>query len=168
MAVDTRAAAQQVMDIVPLVMRIVAAELRRTEYMLAPSHFRLLLMLDCCSCSVSQLAERQVVSLPTMSNSVTTLVERGWVTRVPAAHDRRTVLVELTPAGRAVLAGAQRQVEARVAEELASLSAADRETLVAGLAILRAVFAPALRQETDRLAVVDAIEKPAVATRAEE
>jgi DNA-binding MarR family transcriptional regulator len=147
MTVETRIAARQILEIVPLVMRIVAAEVRRTGYALAPSHFCLLRMLARCPCNLSQLAERQAVSLPTMSNSIATLVERGWVKRTQVPHDRRAVLIELTPAGQAVLADVQRQVEARVTELLAPLSDADRDALVAGLAILRDAFAPAIQAE---------------------
>jgi hypothetical protein len=46
-----------------------------------------------------------------------------------------------------VLADVQRQVEARVTELLAPLSDADRDALVAGLAILRDAFAPAIQAE---------------------
>jgi DNA-binding MarR family transcriptional regulator len=52
---------------------------------------------------LSELAEKQAVSLPTTSHSIGKLVERGWVTRSRAHRDWRIVEVELTPAGRAAL-----------------------------------------------------------------
>jgi DNA-binding MarR family transcriptional regulator len=147
MSVETDTLSRQVLEIIPLVMRTVAAEMRRTGHTMAPSHFRLLAMLARCPCNLSQLAERQAVSLPTMSNSITTLVERGWVKRTQVAYDRRVVLIELTPEGRMVLADMQHQVEARVAELLAPLSEAERDTLLVGLAVLRHTFAPAVQLE---------------------
>jgi len=128
-------------------MRTLAAELRRTGHPVAPSHFRLLGMLAYHSCNLSELAARHAVSLPTMSNSITTLVEQGWVKRVPAVHDRRMVLIELTPAGQAVLAEAERQAEVRMTELLAPLSKADHDTLLAGLAVLRDVFGAATESQ---------------------
>ncbi len=68
------------------------------------------------SCNLSELALRQAVSLPTMSNSISVLVERGWVKRVPSPDDRRRVVLELTSEGRVVLCQMQGQAEARVAE----------------------------------------------------
>ncbi len=138
MSADTHTAAREVLEIIPLVMRTVAAELRRAGQ--APSHFRLLAMLAHRASNLSELAEKHAVSLPTMSNTISTLVERGWVKRTQAAHDRRQVLIELTPAGRTVLAAIRRQAEAHVAELLAPLSQSERKTLLAGLAILREVF----------------------------
>ena len=133
-------AARQVLEVIPLVMRTLASEIRRTRHTLAPVHFRLLVLLAERPHSVSELAEKQAVSLPTMSNSITTLVERGWVERVRPSHDRRLVLVELTPAGRGVLREILRPIEAHVTELLASLSPTECDQLLAGCAILRAAF----------------------------
>jgi DNA-binding MarR family transcriptional regulator len=136
-------AARQVLEVIPLVMRTLASEMRRTRHTLAPVHFRLLVLLAEHPHSVSELADKQAVSLPTMSNSITTLVERDWVKRARPSHDRRLVLVELTPAGRAALKEILRPMEARVAELLASLSTTECDQLLAGCAILRAAFARA-------------------------
>jgi len=143
MPTKTQTAVEQLLGVVPMVMRTLASELRRTEYMLAPAHFRLLFILAERPRNVSELAGEQAVSLPTMSNSVTTLVERGWVRRVRDPQDRRMVLIELTPSGRAVLSEIRDQIEVRVTELLASLSPAECDQLLTGLAILDAVFARA-------------------------
>lgn len=144
MSSKAQTAARQVLEVVPLVMRTLASELRRTRHTLAPVHFRLLVLLAERPHNLSELAERQSVSLPTMSNSITILVERGWVKRVRPSHDRRMVVVELTPAGRAVLKEILRPVEARVAELFGSLSPAECDQLLAGCAILRAAFSRAV------------------------
>jgi DNA-binding MarR family transcriptional regulator len=133
----------QVLETIPLVMRTLASEFRHAGYTLAPPHFRLLFLLAKRAHNLSELAEKQAVSLPTMSNSVTTMVERGWVKRVRAPHDRRMVVVELTPAGRAVLGDIRCTVEARVTELLASLSPVERDRLSAGLEVLDSAFARA-------------------------
>ncbi len=142
MATKTQIAARRALEVIPLVMRTLAFELRRTQYGVAPVHFRLLFILAERSHNLTELAEKQGVSLPTISNSISTLVDRGWVRRVRAAHDRRIVLVALTPAGRSVLGEIMRTVEARVTESLACLSSTECEQLLVGLAILRAALAP--------------------------
>jgi len=141
MSSTTQAVVRQVLETIPLVMRTLASELRHTGYTPAPAHFRLLFILASRPHNLSELAEKQAVSLPSMSNSITTLVGRGWVKRVRASHDRRVVLIELTPAGREVLGDIQCRVEARMTELLGSLSPAACDQLSVGLEILRSAFA---------------------------
>lgn len=135
------ACAQQVVAVILLVMQTLASEMRRTEPGLAPAHLRLLTVLAQRAHHLRELAEVQEVTLPTMSSSVTTLVERGWVSRIRDARDRRMVLIELTPAGWAVLEDIKGKIEAHVGEFLGPLSATDCQQVLAGLAILRAAFA---------------------------
>ena len=135
-------AAREVVDLVPLVMRTLAAALRQADPGLAPPHLRLLGMLAARPCSLSELAERHGVSRPTASNSVSALVARGWVQRRRDPADRRRVRLELTPEGRRVLQRTRVQVEAYVAERLAALPVEDQARLLEGLRLLRAAFTP--------------------------
>lgn len=140
MSTKVQAAVREVLETIPLVMRALYAELRHIEYALPPAHFRLLHILAERPHNLSELAEKQRVSRPTMSNSISTLVERGWVKRVRDPHDRRMVLIELTPAGREMLSEIRRQAEERVTELLAPLSPAECDQLVVGLTVLRAAL----------------------------
>jgi DNA-binding MarR family transcriptional regulator len=148
----TLEAARQVTEIIPLTMRTVGAEMRRVGHGLIPVHMRILGMCTKRVWTLSELAEAQAVSLPSMSKTVNTLVERGWLTRTQSEEDRRVVRIGLAPAGQQVLDKAQRHTQARVAELLAPLSADELETLLAGLAILHdaflAAFEPENREET--------------------
>lgn len=146
-SVEPLVAARQVLQIIPLVMRVVAAELRSAPHVIVPAHYRLLHMLCRGSRNLSDMAEIQAVSLPTMSNTIDTLEERGWVVRTRSADDRRVVLVELTPAGRSVLEAVEQQAEERLAALLGLLSDEERRTLVDGLEILRRAFAGAAQDE---------------------
>jgi len=140
MPTKTQMAVRQVLGVVPTVMRTLASELRRTEYTPAPVHFRLLAILAERPRNLSELAQKQAVSLPTMSSSISTLVERGWVKRVRDPQDHRMVLIELSTAGRAVLNEIRGEIEVRVMELLASLSPNECDQLLAGLAILGGIF----------------------------
>lgn len=140
---DNRTLARQFLEIIPLVMRVVAADLRRSELTIDPAYFRLLDMLSKRAWSLSELAEKQAVSLPTMSKTISTLEERGWVERLRSSEDRRVVLVELTPAGRVALNAVHAQMLTRVAGVLEPLSAAQRQELASGLDSLRQVFSAA-------------------------
>jgi DNA-binding MarR family transcriptional regulator len=81
------------------------------------------------------------VSLPTMSNSVTALVHRGWIRRSAPGKDRRSVLIDLTPSGRAALERVGRIAEAHLSDMLAPLDRTARRRLIAGLGVLRKLFA---------------------------
>ena len=133
--------ARAILRIIPLVMRTVAAELRAAGELPAPAHFGLLSMLAEHPRTLTELALLQGVSLPTMSNSVSAMVHRGWVRRTAAlARDRRVVMVEVTAAGKAVVERVGRAAEAHLADQLAPLDQASRRKLQSGLAVLRRAF----------------------------
>lgn len=138
---QARETARDLLQIVPLVMRKVAAELRSAGEFPAPAHFGLLMKLSEQPRTLSDLATLIGVSPPTMSNSISALVQRGWVRRAAPARDRRVVIVEVTAAGRAALDRVGRAAEAHIAEALEGLDATARRRLQAGLAVLRKVFA---------------------------
>lgn len=135
-----RVTAREVLAIVPLVMRTVAAELRAAGELPAPAHFGLLTVLSEQPRTLSELAALQGVSLPTMSNSISAMVGRGWVRRGTPGPDRRVVVIEVTPTGRAALDRVQRAAEAHLARILAPLDPRARRVLKAGLLVLRSVF----------------------------
>jgi DNA-binding MarR family transcriptional regulator len=140
---EVKAAAQAILQVIPRIMRTIGSSQRWSGLAVSPAHFRLLSVLAHHPCNLSELAVKQAVTLPTMSNSISVLVERGWVNRVPSPDDRRKVLLELTPDGRAALAKMKNEAQARVAELLDDLSPDDLKSLAAGLAILDRALASA-------------------------
>jgi DNA-binding MarR family transcriptional regulator len=147
---QARDTARDILQIIPLVMRAVAAELRSAGELPAPVHFGLLSMLSQHSRSLSELASLQGVSLPTMSSSISAMEERGWVRRAVPEGDRRVVTVEVTPAGRGALDRVARAAEGHLAEVLAPLDAPSRRRLHTGLGILRKVFTPLTPSPAER------------------
>ena len=139
--VQARDTAREILEIIPLVMRTVAAELRAAGELPAPAHFGLLMTLNERARTLTELAAVRGVSLPTMSNSISAMVERGWVRREAPEGDRRVVMIDVTPAGRAALERVSRAAEAHLADALAPLDLPARRRLVGGLAVLRKVFA---------------------------
>jgi DNA-binding MarR family transcriptional regulator len=138
---QARDTARDILEIIPLVMRTVAAELRAAGEMPAPAHFGLLSLLSVRPRMLTDLASMQGVSLPTMSSSITAMVERGWVKRTAPEEDRRVVMVEVTATGRAALERVSRAAEAHLADVLGPLDLSSRRRLVSGLGVLRKVFA---------------------------
>lgn len=141
-ATQARESARDILRIVPLVMRSVAAELRGAGELPAPAHFGLLTVLAAQPrpLTLTELAALQGVSLPTMSNSITALVGRGWVRRTTGAADRRQTRIAVTAKGRDTVGRVGRSAEAHLAERLADLDEHARQRLQDGLQVLRQVF----------------------------
>ena len=140
---QARESAREILEIIPLVMRTDAAELRAAGELPAPAHFGLLSVLSVRPRMLTDLASLQGVSLPTMSSSISAMVERGWVKRTAQGDDRRVVMVEVTGTGRAALERVTRAAETHLAEMLAPLDVPARRRLLGGLGVLRKVFGAA-------------------------
>jgi DNA-binding MarR family transcriptional regulator len=137
---SSRAIAVKILKLMPAIMRTVGSELRRDNPYLTPSHLGVLGILSQRPCSLSQLSEILAVSLPTMSNSVSTFVKRGWVKRKHAADDRRFIRIELTAAGRKRLEDVLDRVELRLTAQLAPLPKAKRQGVDAALTLLQGIY----------------------------
>jgi DNA-binding MarR family transcriptional regulator len=137
---QARESARDILEIIPLVMRTVAAELRAAGDMPAPAHFGLLSILNVRPRKLTDLASTQGVSLPTMSNSISAMAERGWVRRTAPDGDRRVAMIEVTATGRAAFERVSRCAEGHLSEVLALLDMPARRRLQGGLGVLRRVF----------------------------
>src|SRR6478735_5077961 len=120
-------------DLVVQAARLVRAVRRELEL---PAVTRIVSLLDEVGpVGITQLAELDRCSQPTMSNAVTQLVEQGWATKEPNPADARGTVVTLTDAGRAEL----QRVRARHGERVAELLAPTRtsEEVATAVAVLR-------------------------------
>jgi DNA-binding MarR family transcriptional regulator len=131
---ETNSTARRLLDITLLLMRSLAAEMRKGEPGLTPMHVGLLAKIEAGETNMSELAQHLSVRLPTISKSVKLLVERGWVERWVPEENRRVSMVRLTPEGRRVFAGTQRKAEDHVAGLLDTLTAAERKRVDSALA----------------------------------
>jgi DNA-binding MarR family transcriptional regulator len=84
-----------------------------------------------------ELAEAERVRPPTVTKIVARLEERELVQRTPHPTDRRQVILSATPAGRAMLAQFERAREEWLAQQLAELTADEREVLRRAAELLR-------------------------------
>lgn len=86
---------------------------------------------------ISDLAELDHCSQPTMTTQVRRLEDAGLVTRTTDPHDARAVRIRITPAGSAMLARVRADRAAVIDPQIEGLSAADRATLAAAVAVMR-------------------------------
>lgn len=103
---------------------------------IAPHLFSVLAHIEKGASTPGELADREKVSPPSMTRSVATLVEQGYVVRAADATDRRCVRLALTPAGEQVLAETRASRDAWMAQRVGELTAYERGILREASAIL--------------------------------
>lgn len=83
---------------------------------------------------VSELADLEQMSRPTMSSHIKRLEQAGWIARqAPDSQDKRRVGLVLTPAGRRAMDAVRRQRNDWLAGRLAGLAPEAREALRAAI-----------------------------------
>ncbi len=143
MDVSARRVAGEVLEVIPLVTRRVAQDLRKSDHSMKLAYVGLLGMVAQNPRSLSELSDLHAASMPTMSKTITTIETLGWVVRTRSKTDRRVVMIEATPAGRAALKEVYDRAITPISGALDSLTVAQRQKLSAGLRILRDAFADA-------------------------
>jgi DNA-binding MarR family transcriptional regulator len=131
------AGTSELLDVVNLVTQAVWADLRRSNQAIELSQWLMLRRIGRSPCTMSELARHRGVGLPTISKSVEMIVRRGWVERWVDKVDRRQTLVRLTARGRRVLHDYRKRAEVLIDNQLASLTAHEREAIAANLEKLR-------------------------------
>jgi DNA-binding MarR family transcriptional regulator len=141
MAVSAQKVAGEVLEVIPLVTRRVAADLRKSQRSMKLAYVGLLGMVAKNTRSLGELSDFHAVSMPTMSKTITTIENLGWVARSRSTVDRRVVMIKATPAGRAALKEVYDLAVVPISEILASLPATQLQELSDALKILRNAFA---------------------------
>ena len=134
-------ATREVLAVLPLLNRIVGAEVRREAGEdTTIGQFRVLAHLADGPLTLSVLAKRRRVSLQSMSELAQTLVERGWIARTPDPTDRRQHLLQLTEPGSAHYLRVQEMTIRQLAPLLAQLSPDEMAAVRMALPALRRVL----------------------------
>jgi DNA-binding MarR family transcriptional regulator len=136
--------AHELLEVVPIVIRVIRAQMRRHRSLaLTVPQFRALVFIgDNPGTSLSQVAEFVGITLPSTSTLVDGLVQRKLVTRQYATGDRRRVTLNLTARGRQDIQQAREHTQAYLAECLAALPQTQRDTVTEAMTILRRLFVP--------------------------
>jgi DNA-binding MarR family transcriptional regulator len=144
MSASADAIARELLDVVPVIMRTIRAEMRshRSNDLTVPL-FRTLLFLERHpGVSLQELAGHLGLTSPSACKIVDGLVLHFLVRRQHSNTDRRKITLALTPEGQAVLDKARTSTQARLADLLASLSAEQRETVFQALQTIQPLFLP--------------------------
>ncbi len=134
--------AQEVLEVVPLVMRAIRVQMRsQAAPGLSLPQFHVLGFLDRNpGASLSQAAEYIGVTLPSMSKMVDGLVIEKLLTREFQPEDRRRATLELTPQGRALLRSARVSAQTHFADLFEMLPASRRATVLQAMETLLSLF----------------------------
>lgn len=134
--------ANELLAVLPLITRLVAAEVRREggEETTVGQFLALELLAD-APMSLSMLARTRHVSMQTMGEVVQTLVQRGWVERTQHPNDRRSWLLMLTPDGREHHDNMRVHTLERMAPFLNQLNDDERVAVQTAFVALRRIFA---------------------------
>jgi DNA-binding MarR family transcriptional regulator len=142
--------ARELLDTLPMGIRVIRRHMRRHRSGLTVPQFRTLCFLtDTPGSSLSAVADFVGLSLPAMSRLVDGLVDKGLMQRRPCSDDRRQVRLSITPPGEAAITEARQLAQARLAEAVAPLTQVQRAALIETMAVLRDIFARDLAGDDD-------------------
>jgi DNA-binding MarR family transcriptional regulator len=134
--------AARLVDIAPLVVRFIRAQMRRQMPGLTMAQFRTMAFLYRRSgCSLRALAVHLGVTPPTCSVLVDRLVRRGVVSRTPSRASRREIALSLTRRGRRQFEVAKEAARRQTAGVLGSLPDPALRRLIHDLDALAVAFA---------------------------
>jgi MarR family transcriptional regulator for hemolysin len=140
------ACGREVLDVVPLAMRAIRAQLRKhgAKEVSVPQ-FRTLAYLNRHEgTSLSDVAEHIGLTLPSMSALVDSIVMKGLVIRQTHPEDRRRMTLALTERGRATLRVAHEAAASYLEKKIGQLSATERATVIEAMQVLKRIFRKAV------------------------
>jgi len=134
--------AHEVLDVVPMVFRVIRTELRKygAKEMSVPQFRTLAFVYRNEGASLSEVADHMALTLPTMSMLVDGLIVHGFVNRREDPEDRRRMTLTLTRDGRARFESARESTMTYLEQRLRQLSPSERATITASMRILRERF----------------------------
>ena len=138
----TQDTAQQLLDVVPLVMRTIRSKLRelRAAEISVPQFRALVYINRHDGASLSDLTVHIGLTLPSMSKLIDGLVNRKLVNRLTHNTDRRRIRLSLTPQGRDELNAAYKHTQKFLASKISTLAVEDLVAISQVMKTLKELF----------------------------
>jgi DNA-binding MarR family transcriptional regulator len=128
-------------DLLAVVARLNRFATQRIQMQLPAAQARLLSTIDAHGeARICDLAAVDHCSQPTMTTQVRRLEDAGLVTRAADPGDARAVRIRITPQGLQTLNRVRADRASAIEPQLANLKAADRQTLLDAVTVLRRVL----------------------------
>jgi DNA-binding MarR family transcriptional regulator len=141
--------AREVLDVIPMMMRVIRIEMRsqRSPDLTVP-HFRALLFISRNpGSSLLAVAEYLGLTSPTVCKMIDGLVHNSLVKREASSADRRKIILTLTTQGWAILEKARNGTLARLAGILSPLAPQESEVVFQAMKLLHPLFLQRYDQE---------------------
>lgn len=130
--------AEELAAVSPRVMWVMRGAIPTRDCGLSLVQFGVLKVLSHGARRPSELAERMIVSRPTITASIDRLLKRGLVKRHLDPQNRRQTILELTEEGERIIEKCQEEIVQRVAGRIVNgLTREEREALLTGLKAVR-------------------------------
>ncbi|MBW4436448.1 MAG: MarR family transcriptional regulator [Pleurocapsa minor GSE-CHR-MK-17-07R] len=139
---DLNALAKLMIDVVPRIMRSMSGDVRDASAETTDTQMAVLYILGDRNLSLTSLAEYMSVSTAAMTKTITTMEERGWVTRLRSTVDKRQVSISVTPEGFRARQVLEEHVASQLVGILSRLDDTEQRLLMAGFQTLRSLFVP--------------------------
>jgi DNA-binding MarR family transcriptional regulator len=138
-----RPTADSVLEVTPLVMRVIRKEFRsqRGPGFTVPEFRSLAFVNRSPGASLNEVADHLGLEPPTASKLVETLVQRGLVRREEDPDDRRRVRLNILPKGKVAIDKAYEHTRLFLVRRLAHLSDEERKTVLRSMELLKHAFA---------------------------
>jgi DNA-binding MarR family transcriptional regulator len=136
--------AHEILDIVPIIMRVIRIEMRnqRSTDLSIPQFRALLFISRNPGSSLLTVANHLGLTSPTVCKMVDGLVLNRLVTRKSSPKDRRKITLTLTTRGQAILKKARNGTQTRLVEVLSHLTPEEGETVYQAMKLLQPLFLP--------------------------
>jgi len=150
MVMNSENTARQLLAILPLINRILVADLRQEagDNTTMPQ-FRVLAYLAEKPLTMSEVARIRRVTLQSAGELVQTLVDRGWITRVADPNDRRQTLLHLTDVGKQQYERVNSRMLTHMTPIMEKLTTEEMSTVQVALEALERVLAETVEIGTD-------------------
>jgi DNA-binding MarR family transcriptional regulator len=134
--------AAEIMEVIPLVMRMIRREMRRrrSEGLSVPEFRAMIFLSRQPLASLTEVADHLGVTTPTVCALIDALVARNLVCREDSSVDRRKIVLTLTPEGQSILSSAHQGTLDQIEEWIEALSPAERAAILQSMQILSQVF----------------------------
>ncbi len=134
--------AQEVLDVVPSVMRFIGAQMRGRRADVSVPQFRSMLFIARHPApALRDVAGHLGLTPPTTSKLIDVLERRSLVRRGPSGEDRRRLTLSLTAAGQRVLQGVMRGARDQLAARMDSLPPRELRVVITSMSVLKKSFA---------------------------
>lgn len=143
---DPEQSAREVLETLPLVLRVIRGEVRRARFPnFSLPQFRALAFLGRNpGAMLSDVADHLGLSLPTASKLIDVLVSGKMVSRKSDPADRRRMILVLTAAGEKKYGAALNSATQLLASKVAALSEEQNGKVIEAMKLLRSVFSAGL------------------------